>query len=115
MINKIIENQKELQVLVDEHKYEFKNDDDMIFKYMSAINGEVEEVKQEINWKWWKQPKEICTNKVKEELADIFIFWLDLITRLDYNDIWEVIQNKQEINIKRQQGLVPEKIDYKKI
>ena len=114
-IEDIIQNQTDLQILINQHPSTFKDTSEMVFKYMSAISSEVEEVKQEINWKWWKQPFEIVEIKLKEELADIFIFWLDLIIRLGYNDMWDIIASKQQVNIQRQQGTIVGRENYRSV
>ena len=112
-MNEIIKNQRKLQTHVDEHGHRFRDLSDMTDKYCSAISGEVEEVRDEVNWKWWKNPKEVVIEKLKEEVADIFIFWLDYVLRAGFDDIWDIVMKKQEINIKRQQGLIEGREDYK--
>lgn len=110
----IIEKQKELQVLVDEHDYEFEDLDHLINSYMTAISGEVAEVRNETDWKWWKKKEGVNKENLKEEVADIFIFWLDMIMRLEWSEeIWNVIHKKQLKNIERQKGKVKGKELYK--
>lgn len=114
MLKKIIENQEKFQKEVDKHEYEFTGTKDMVMSYMAAIVGETDEVNKEVNYKWWKKPKTINKGRLHEELADIFIFWLDLCMRLGIMDkIFKVIEGQQAENLARQKGLVKGREDYK--
>lgn len=112
MISQMIQNQRRLHNLINKNhgEYEFKDAEEMIQKYMSYIVGETDEVNREVNYKFWKARKEVDWDKTHEELADIFIFWLDLMIKLDIDDvIFDVVVEKQLENIRRQE----EDKDYK--
>ncbi|HCC06645.1 MAG TPA: hypothetical protein DEP72_00570 [Clostridiales bacterium] len=114
MINKLIERQKEVKQHMDKHRYEFRDRRDMIMSYMAYIVGETDEVNRAINYKYWKRPEQEDETKIKEELGDVFLIWLDLIIRLGFeNDIFDVIHEKQLHNIERQLGKVEGREDYK--
>ena len=106
MISQMVQNQRRLHNLIKNNhgEYEFKDAEEMIQKYMSYIVGETDEVNREVNYKFWKAKKEVDWNKTHEELSDIFIFWLDLMIKLDIDDvIFDVVVEKQLENIRRQE------------
>ena len=115
MIKELLLKQEELNALVKQHGNEFTDTSDIVIKYVLAMQGELEEVKNEVNWKWWKQPKGIDEDKLKTEIADVFIFWLDMIRELGYYDILDVVKVKQEENIQRQLGNVEGREEYKNV
>lgn len=116
MIDKLyplIVKQIQLQSLVDRHGYEFKDVTDIVTKYMSWIVGETDECNREVNYKVWKQPKEIDMDKLSKEIADIFIFWLDMVIRLNlHGKIFDVVAEKQNENVQRQIGNISGREDY---
>jgi|SRR3712207_5803835 len=114
ILSNIIKRQLEEQHLVDKHGYVFRDTKDLVSSYMSAIVGETVECNQEVGFKWWKKPDVIDYEALYKEVADIFIFWLDLCIRLGVEDrIFNIIYEKQLENIKRQQGKVKGREDYK--
>ena len=114
MLKKLIKTQKELKKHMDKHRYEFRDRRDLIMSYMSYIVGETDEVNRAINYKYWKRPEEEDENKIKEELGDIFLMWLDLMIRLGFeDDIFDIIYEKQLHNIERQKGKIEGREDYK--
>ena len=52
---------------------------DWFQKKSIALIDEVTELLNEINYKWWKNPKPINDQAVKEELTDIFHFFIIIL------------------------------------
>ena len=80
-----------------------------------AIIHECVELRDEFNWKWWKQEKVINTDNVKEEIIDIMHFTIELCLEAEIqpNDVIEQYKIKWNNNLKRQQGLIEGREDYK--
>ena len=70
-----------------------------------ALIHEVIEVENEVSWKHWKKPVQIDQDKVKDEVADIFIFLMNLIniSGMDASELYDRTLNKIDVNIQRQQ------------
>lgn len=69
-----------------------------------ALQHEVMEIEDELNWKWWKQPKKVSTEKLKEEWIDAFHFMLSIALMLNMDEV-EIKKRyfaKNAVNIKRQ-------------
>ena len=109
MLEDIFKKQKELDDLVKETKkiqqldYSFDNNE-WIDKMSTAMIAEAIELKEESNWKWWKKPKEINKEAVKEELVDILHFWVSLCLKLGISpkEVYETYLEKNEENRRRQ-------------
>jgi dimeric dUTPase (all-alpha-NTP-PPase superfamily) len=73
-----------------------------------AIESEIDEVRKGLNWKWWKNPKVLDIEYLKEEWIDILHFWLSGCNTLgmDANEILTRYINKNKENFKRQTGEV---------
>ena len=67
--------------------------DSLVNKYSTAIFVECGEAIQETDFKWWKAVT-IDINKLKEELADIFIFALDFSMLVnEKKEITDLLEN----------------------
>lgn len=75
-------------------------------KYTLAMLSEMAEMLDEVNFKWWKNPKEIDSPALKEELVDILHFFLSmcLASGMDAEEMYQIYLKKNEENIKRQEG-----------
>lgn len=71
-----------------------------------ALLVELTEVLDEVNYKWWKNPKEIDTNAVKEELVDVLHFFVSmcLSAGLTADELFARYAAKNQENIARQKG-----------
>lgn len=69
-----------------------------------ALIHEAIELEDELNWKFWKRPKEIDQAKVKEEAIDILHFLLSIFNQIgmDEQEIYHQYNQKYKENIKRQ-------------
>lgn len=82
-----------------------------IQKQTLAMLSELAELLAEVNYKWWKNPKPIDTENVKEELIDILHFFVGMCNRMGMNskELFEIYLSKNEENFKRQYGLSEKK------
>jgi dimeric dUTPase (all-alpha-NTP-PPase superfamily) len=79
-----------------------------------ALISEVAELLNEVNFKWWKNPKELNDANIKEELADILHFFISmcLSAGLTSGELFDIYIKKNDENRKRQTG-ESEKTGYK--
>ncbi|NLE69442.1 MAG: dUTPase [Clostridiales bacterium] len=77
-----------------------------IQKHTLAIISELAELLDEVNFKWWKNPKAIDTPALKEELVDILHFFLSMCLEagLDAEEMYQIYLNKNAENFARQEG-----------
>ena len=71
-----------------------------------AMLSEMAELIDEVNFKWWKNPKPVDEEKVKYELVDILHFFVSmcLIYDMDAQELFEKYINKNKENFDRQYG-----------
>lgn len=81
--------------------------EEWIQKEVLAMISELSELLDEVNFKWWKNPKEVDFNRVKEELIDILHFFMSMCLKvgMDADEVFDRYIKKNEENFKRQQGL----------
>lgn len=101
----------ELQKSLDEDIVEKRSLQDItpevwIQKETLAMISELSELLDEVNFKWWKNPKEINMNNVKEELIDIFHFFMSMCLKvgMDADEVYARYIEKNKENFKRQHG-----------
>ncbi len=101
----------ELQKSLDEDIVEKRSLQDItpevwIQKETLAMISELSELLDEVNFKWWKNPKEINMNNVKEELIDIFHFFMSMCLKvgMDADEVYARYIEKNKENFKRQYG-----------
>lgn len=77
-----------------------------IQKETLAMLSELAELIDEVNFKWWKNPKPVDTDKVKDELVDILHFFVSMClkTGMDADELYERYLNKNKENFARQHG-----------
>ncbi len=77
-----------------------------IQKYTLAMLSEMAEMLDEVNFKWWKNPKEPDNGALKEELVDILHFFLSmcLAAGMDAEEIHRIYLEKNRENFARQEG-----------
>jgi len=71
-----------------------------------AIISELAELINEVNFKWWKNPKPVNEAAVKEELADILHFFVSMCLKMGMtaDELHRMYMMKNEENFKRQHG-----------
>jgi dimeric dUTPase (all-alpha-NTP-PPase superfamily) len=84
-----------------------------IQKETLAMISELSELLDEVNFKWWKNPKEINLDNIKEELIDVFHFFMSMCLKVDMSadEVYQRYIEKNKENFKRQYG-VSEKLGY---
>mgnify|MGYP000914070701 CR=1 FL=1 len=77
-----------------------------IQKETLAIISELAELLNEVNFKWWKNPRQVDTAAVKEELVDILHFFVGMCLKMGMSsdELYEIYIKKNEENFKRQYG-----------
>lgn len=75
-------------------------------KQTLAMVSELAELLDEVNFKWWKNPRPVDADRVKEELVDILHFFLSmcLAAGLDADELFLRYRAKNQENIDRQNG-----------
>lgn len=77
-----------------------------IQKETLAMLSELSELIDEVNFKWWKNPKEVNVTRVKEELVDILHFFtaMCLKTGMTADELYDMYMAKNKENFDRQYG-----------
>ena len=85
-----------------------------IQKNILAIISELSEVLDEVNFKWWKNPKEIDGQSLKEELVDVMHFFVSMCLHagMTADELYQIYLEKNKENLKRQTGQSSQK-DYR--
>lgn len=71
-----------------------------------AMLSEMAELLDEVNFKWWKNPKPVNTDAVREELVDILHFFVSMCLRagMDAQELHDRYLAKNDENFRRQDG-----------
>ncbi len=90
------------------------SDEEWIQKQVLATLSELAELLDEVNFKWWKNPKPVNKDAVQEELTDILHFFISMCLRagMDAQTLFDRYVEKNRENFKRQDG-TSEKKGYK--
>ena len=106
-LDRIFEMQKKLDddIVNNRHLQNIKPEE-WIQKQTLAIISELAELLDEVNFKWWKNPKEINNAAIAEEIVDILHFFVGMCLKmgLSSQDIYDIYMKKNEENFKRQYG-----------
>jgi dimeric dUTPase (all-alpha-NTP-PPase superfamily) len=80
--------------------------DQWIQKEVLAMLSELAELLDEVNFKWWKNPKEINYENVKGELIDILHFFASMCIKvgMDASEVYARYIEKNKENFLRQYG-----------
>ncbi|NLE20405.1 MAG: dUTPase [Clostridiales bacterium] len=75
-------------------------------RYALAMLSETAEMLDEVNFKWWKNPKPVDDAALKEELVDILHFFLSmcLAAGMDAEEMYRIYLEKNRENVARQEG-----------
>ena len=81
--------------------------EEWIQKETLAMMSELSELIAEVNFKWWKNPKPVNMDNVKEELVDILHFFISMChkTGMDADELLRRYLEKNKENFNRQNGL----------
>lgn len=71
-----------------------------------AMISELAELLDEVNFKWWKNPKELNYDNIKEELVDILHFFTGMCLRVGMTseELYQIYIDKNKENFDRQYG-----------
>lgn len=80
--------------------------EEWIQKQTLAMLSELAELIAEVNFKWWKNPKPVNRDNVREELVDILHFFVGMCNRMGMGseELFARYVRKNEENFKRQYG-----------
>jgi dimeric dUTPase (all-alpha-NTP-PPase superfamily) len=83
-----------------------KSLDEWVRDITVAMESEIDEIRREINWKWWKNAKEIDKSALQGEVIDMWHFLLMLSRHvgLSPEDIYRLYMEKNAENHARQSG-----------
>lgn len=72
-------------------------------KFLTALDDESRELREELLWKWWSKDK-LDMQNIKVELIDILHFWISLcqVAGMTADDVASIYKQKYEVNIARQ-------------
>lgn len=104
-LNKMLEVQKEFnKKFYDKTTMTLEDKQEWTQKLVLAIHGELSEIQEHINWKWWKKPTLINEHEIRYELADIQAFLNSLydVWGMDYKMVAGYYESKMEENHNRQ-------------
>lgn len=107
-LESLLSMQKSLDDFIIKERHLDFNTDGRLLGLTVAIDSEIEEVRKGLNWKWWKNPKFLDEEYLKEEWIDILHFWLSGCNTLgmDATEILERYIAKNKENFARQTGEV---------
>ena len=97
--------------IVEKRHLEGISMDEWMQKLTLAMMSEMSEVLDEVNFKWWKNPKEIDSDALKDELVDVLHFFVSMCLRsgMTAQELFDRYLAKNEENFKRQNGLSEKK------
>ena len=80
--------------------------EEWIQKETLAMLSELAELLAEVNFKWWKNPKEVNIDNVRDEIVDILHFFVAMCLRsgMTSEELFARYLLKNEENFKRQYG-----------
>lgn len=83
-----------------------KTVDEWVVGLTIAMESEIDEIRREVSWKWWKNPKPIDHDALQGEVIDMWHFLLSLsrTVGLSPNDIHRIYMEKNAENHARQDG-----------
>ena len=81
-------------------------DDEWVQKFAIALIVEAGELLDAAHFQWWKNPRPIDREHLKEEAVDVFHFAVSiaLAAGMDAEELFERFLRKHQENIDRQQG-----------
>ncbi len=110
-LDKIFSMQKSLnEYIIEKRNLKFTKEE-WIQKGSLALIDEITELLNEVNYKWWKNPKEIDYPAVKEEIVDMLHFFVSiaLYAGMTSEELYAIYIDKNKENFDRQLGLSKKK------
>ncbi|HHT72718.1 MAG TPA: dUTPase [Firmicutes bacterium] len=106
MLVEIFRKQREFDsALVEKRALDYDRDT-WIQKEILAIIAELSEILEEVNYKWWKDPRPINEDKLKEEIVDVLHFFVSMCIKagIGPEELYQAYMEKNAENFRRQQG-----------
>ncbi len=106
-LDRIFAMQKELDNdIIALRKLSSISSEEWIQKDVLAIVAELGELLDEVNFKWWKNPKPLNMAALQEEIIDVLHFFISMCIHagLDANSLFELYTAKNNENVDRQHG-----------
>ncbi|MFR5062423.1 MAG: dUTPase [Christensenellales bacterium] len=110
-LDKIFEMQAALDGYIAENRNLEFTDDEWVQKKCLAMISEISELLCEVNFKWWKNKKELDYKAIKEEMVDIlhFLVGMSVNVGMTSDEMFEIYYSKNKENFDRQNGLSQKK------
>jgi dimeric dUTPase (all-alpha-NTP-PPase superfamily) len=105
-LDEIFEMQHDLdQRIIDERGIE-KSLDEWVIGLTIAMESEIDEIRREVPWKWWKNEKDVDTDELRGEVIDLWHFLVSLSQKVGLTpaDVYRVYCEKNAENHARQDG-----------
>ncbi len=92
--------------LVEDRNLHHITKEEWVQKEILAMLSELAELLDEVNFKWWKNKKEISEDNIKEELIDILHFFVSTCIKMGMTseEIYQIYIRKNRENFARQNG-----------
>lgn len=105
-LTQMYEMQRALDTRIINERRVDKTVDEWVVGLTIAMESEIDEIRREVNWKWWKNPKEIDVPALQGEVIDMFHFLLALAREVGLapDDIHRLYMEKNAENHDRQDG-----------
>lgn len=110
-LQKIWDMQEDLNKIIGRDTVGDSNKEKWLFDYITAMEQEIAELKDCLNWKWWSKEYEkhepygiMDKQNLKVELIDILHFLISTmqIAGFTADEVMDVYKQKHRINIERQ-------------
>ena len=105
-LEELLKQQKDLDGFIATARQLNYSQEEWIQKKCMAMLCEVTELLNEVNYKWWKDPKQDNSVRVKEEIVDVLHFFLGICNDagITADELFYLYMSKNEENRKRQRG-----------
>ncbi|MCC2383525.1 dUTPase [Bacillus cereus] len=105
-LTELFELQSELDNRIISERNIDKSLDEWVVGITLAMESEIDEIRREVNWKWWKNEKPIDKEALQGEVIDMwhFLISLSLICGLSAEDVYRIYLEKNQENHARQDG-----------
>lgn len=106
ILTEMYEMQRDLDHRIINERRVDKTVDEWVIGLTIAMESEIDEIRREVNWKWWKNPKPIDREALQGEVIDMWHFLLALSREVGLSpaDIHRIYMEKNAENHARQNG-----------
>lgn len=106
-LEKIFEMQALLnQDITERRALDKSSTEEWIQRNVLAMVSELAEVLDEVNFKWWKNPRPLDEHALKQELVDVLHFFVSMCQTagMDADELFAMYMEKNRENFDRQNG-----------